>query len=338
MRKKIIFETKNGAQTDMEFEYWDKVLLKNLEKEYVFDDRKYVQLSDDAAIVYSCDRVFIDKEFSNALASVKNYSLIHLSNESMNHATSYYKKAVSVIRSTGWSPNKVRKNVFFVPVGYMSGYGNFSTENIPVENRKLIWSFAGAIKADRQAMLDAFVDITPNFHFSSQGWGNGSSNTQKTKPELIEIYKNTIFAPSPLGNHNFECFRTMEVLEYGCIPIIPKFLGYDPYKYLFGDHPLIIVDDWEEAASIVKRYLSNPDALTQKQIEVWNWYQAFKKQLGNDVSHILNGEFDLVKGKQFQYQKEVHKDYALRWKYFKHFALNIYIKRFLGKTVKSNNI
>ena len=337
MMMNIIYQTLEGAQSEMEFQYWDKVLFNEIDKKYFFDNRKLKEIQEPAIIVYSCDRVKIHPGFEEYFSKFKQpYSLVHLSNEGMNHLTGYYKKAKAVIRSTGWTPNKVRKNVFFVPVGYMSGYGN-ETNTIPsFEDRNLVWAFAGAIKADRQAMLDAFKDIEPNFYFKSEGWGDGATPTQKTMPELIEIYKNTIFAPSPLGNNNFECFRTMEVLEYGCIPIIPKFLDYDPYKYLFGDHPLIVVDDWQQAADIVKEYLKDPIALKKKSEEVAQWYLAFKQRLGRDVKRILAGDFDNLEGEQFAYQKDSHHDLGLRWKYFKYFTLRVYWKRLMGKATPSN--
>ncbi|WP_447643064.1 MULTISPECIES: hypothetical protein [Chitinophagaceae] len=334
--KNIIYQTLDGSQTDMEFQYWDKVLLKDISKRYFFDNRTLSTVKDDAVIFYSCDRVRLHKGFATYFDKFKNYTLIHLSNESMNHLTGYYKKARAVIRATGWTPNKVQKNVFFVPVGYMSGYGN-ETNIIPAfEDRNLVWSFAGAIKADRQVMLDAFKDIEPNFYFKSQGWGDGGAPMQKTMPELIEIYKHTIFAPSPLGNNNFECFRTMEVLEYGCIPIIPRFLGYDPYKYLFGDHPLVVVDNWEEGATIVKEYLENPVALKQKSKEVSEWYRLYKERLARDVARIISGDIAHLESEQFVYQQQAHKDLGLRWKYFRHFALRVYWKRLTGKITPSN--
>ncbi|PZP42104.1 MAG: hypothetical protein DI598_17340 [Pseudopedobacter saltans] len=157
-------------------------------------------------------------------------------------------------------------------------------------------------------------------------------NENKTPVEVIEYYKNMIFIPSPKGNIYFECNRTMDALEWGCIPVSIKFLGEDCYKYLYGDHPFIIGDKWSDVAQQMKDLINNPKKLRLKQIEVFNWYQNFKKELADDISYIVNGEFKKIKGVQFAYQRRVKKNIWLRWRFFKHFTLSVYWKRIIGQT------
>ena len=73
--------------------------------------------------------------------------------------------------------------------------------------------------------------------------------------EKILVYKETTFAPCPFGFVNPDSFRIMEVLEFGCIPIVKKFNNVDYYKYVFGDHPFIVVKDWKEAPGIMSNLI-----------------------------------------------------------------------------------
>jgi hypothetical protein len=50
----------------------------------------------------------------------------------------------------------------------------------------------------------------------------------------------TVFAPSPPGLYNPDCFRIYEALFTGAIPIIPRHYQFDP----LGDHPIPMVDSW----------------------------------------------------------------------------------------------
>jgi hypothetical protein len=46
-----------------------------------------------------------------------------------------------------------------------------------------------------------------------------------------DLLLETIFAPSPIGNYNLDCFRTWETIECGAIPIIVAPTYQQPYDY-----------------------------------------------------------------------------------------------------------
>ncbi|QES89189.1 hypothetical protein [Rhizosphaericola mali] len=328
----LIYQTKDGLQTTFENQYWNDWLLEKVEKEIVYDDRKCSVFKSDSLVVYSTNNFNISTQLKEYIFKLEQPVLVHLSNEGQNHKANYYKQALAVLRTASWNPTTAYDNVFTLPLGFQSGYLN--TTNQYEQKRELIWCFAGAIKQNRKEMLDTLENLSPNWYFKSSEWG---SSDMKSTEELIEIYKKSIFAPTPFGNINYECFRTMESLEWGCIPVTTAFLGIDAYKYVYGDHPFIVGEDWKDAVAKMAVLLADESALIRKQKEVWDWYRAFKKELQEDVLKIISGHSSKVTGKQFQYQKESRRDLKLRWRFFKHFTLNVYWKRILGKAKRSQN-
>lgn len=329
----IIYQTQEGAQTLFENQYWNEWVLKKIDKEIYYDNGQLSIVFSNALVLYSTNNYNISVNLHSYFQKLEKPVLVHLSNEAQNHNAEYYKRARAVLRTAAWSPNSAFPNVFTLPLGFQSGYMN-DQFNVALFERDLIWAFAGAIKQDRQAMLDALAQIGPNWYFKSSDWGSAD---MKTTEDLIEIYKRSIFAPTPFGNINYECFRTMESLEWGCIPVTTEFLGEDCYKYVYGDHPFIVGKDWADVAKQVKNLVDDPRKMKIKQEEVWQWYRLFKEELQEDVSNIVEGKFDAIRGKQFTYQKEARNSRKLRWRFFKHFTLKVYWKRLVGRAIKSKN-
>ena len=331
----IIYQTKKGPQTDFEFLFNEKVLFDSCEHDNIFDERNLDAVLDNSVIVYSINNLNLSKDLEEYLGKFKrlDYVLFHCSNEGLNHRCGYYKNAKSVLRSGGWNPNITLEKVFSVPLAFQSEFYNENPNEVILTDRKFAWSFFGALKGDREKMYNALKSVNPFYHFQSKGWMDPENKMPK---DVIEYYKESIFIPSPAGNTYFECNRTLDAMEWGCIPVTTHFLGEDCYKYVYGDHPFIVGKDWSDAASKMKAILSDKEALKLKQKEVWNWYQQFKKELSADVANILNGEFEKVQGKQFRYQRASRHNWKLRWRFFIHFTLSVYWKRIIGKTIPSN--
>ncbi|HFT1527991.1 TPA: hypothetical protein ACHWKK_001943 [Providencia stuartii] len=328
----IIYQTSSGPQTDFEFEYIENVIFKNIKHENHFNENKYDINKKNPLVIYSCDRMKPDIDLLNYLNVMKEYSLLHLSNEYQQHLAKYYKKAKVVFRTASWDVFSSFDNVYTLPLGFQSGFYNKKLCNTnsddALKEKEYIWSFIGQIKNDRKAMSDALEKIKPSYIHSSSSW---MSNDILSSAETIEIYKKTIFIPSPFGNINFECFRTMEALEWGCIPVTTMFLGRDCYKYIYGDHPFIVGKNWLDCANQITYLIKNPKLLEEKQKLVNVWYKEFRNNLASDVKAILSGELDKVKGKQFLYQHELRKDYYFKLRFFFKFYLAQNIKRIFIK-------
>ncbi|MFT4202932.1 MAG: hypothetical protein QM610_03375 [Chitinophagaceae bacterium] len=331
----IIYQTTKGPQTDFENQYWNDWLLENIAKDVYYDNGSCQTILPNSVVVYSTNHYRLKQPLLDYIGSLDNPVLVHLSNEGQNHHAQYYKKARAVFRTASWNPASAYANVFTLPLGFQSGYMNDRMGDVALYKRDFAWVFAGAIKQNRQVMLSALESIHPHWYFKSTDWGSADA---KTTEELVAYYKNAVFAPSPFGNINHECFRTMEALEWGCIPVTTYFLGEDCYRYIYGDHPFLVGKDWKDAADQMKQLLADRDTLQKKQKEVWDWYQNFKKELQADIAHVLDGDFDKVTGRQFRYQRQSRNEWKLRWRFFRHFTLDVYWKRILGKVIKSKEV
>src|SRR6266536_3498699 len=112
---RIIWQTPQGFVTDFDLEFLKRVLFKYVPTDFYFDEGKLIANENKSMIVYSCNQNEISQEFKRYLLSIKNYSLCHLSNESLNHNCSYYKKAQIVLRSY-FDPLINANNVFSIPL------------------------------------------------------------------------------------------------------------------------------------------------------------------------------------------------------------------------------
>ena len=100
-------------------------------------------------------------------------------------------------------------------------------------------------------MLNNLLNFKPSFlHVTEKFMSDNSIPSMKAK----EIYMGSWFAPCPFGYINPDTFRIMEVLEAGCIPIVQKMPFIDYYKYIFGDHPFIVIKNWKEINKIISNY------------------------------------------------------------------------------------
>lgn len=319
-------------QPNFEFEYIKNLLLNyvSIEKEIVIENI----LDKNAEIFYSNHLIFIfssgDKYILETVTNfIKNrkfsYSIIHLSDEGLTDEISLYKDAKVILRNY-FNPFIFTKNTFTIPLGFQSGFltnQNFNNEEF---KRKYVWSFAGQIYAKRKNMIEQ-LQFTNNY-FLHQTTGFNLDDSLEIK-NLKEIYLDSIFAPCPFGYINPDSFRLMEVLESGCIPIVQKYFNLDYYKIIFGNHPFIVVNNWNEAKKNIQYYLENIDKLLEKQFEVNQWYKLFKINLQMDIKNLFDGNMSYLNSTQFKYQKS-------KWLHLKFFVIfffnfkiknkNLYIK------------
>ena len=317
--KNIIYQTEAGEGTEFEFEYIDKVLFSKVLHDNVFDGNSFLTLKNDSIIIYSEDSRVVNTIFLNYLENSQDFSLLHLSNESLDHKTDYYKKAGIVLRSY-WNPFSNYKNTYAIPLGFKSGLLNRNKEALINCQRNYIWSFCGQIKSHRLEMKNVLQNIQPFLLHTTSGW---SSEDQLSVERMASIYKNSIFVPCPFGNINPDSFRIMECLEYGCIPVCIKFKGIDYYKFVYGDHPFIIGNTWQDCLDAINYYLGNVELLIEKQAKVRDWYRSFIENLTDDIANLVAGSTANLKSVQFMYQKKAKSDIILQAQFYYHFNRRI---------------
>jgi len=286
----VIWQTGKGITTDFELQYVRDLLLKNIQYNAILDNFECKTILDNSLIIYSNDKKRVPEHFKKYLQQYDklgyNYSLLHLSNERLYHKFSYYKKANHVFRGY-YDPRITLGNVTTIPIGFKSGFLNTEHTTPTITERNYIWAFIGHIKSDRKEMHDTLLPITPHFTHLTSKW---NAPEQLSVDEIISIYKKTIFVPSPIGWGNPDSFRINEALEWGCIPIVKKYKNIDYFKNVYGEHPLLLVDNWAQAHDKVIELCKDLDKLERYRLEIQEWYAAFKINLQHKIKTILVGE------------------------------------------------
>lgn len=319
----VVWRTQPGKQTDFEFEYLHEVLLGATPHRA---DLSGGPAESGALIVYSCDRPDVDPKQASFIRSVPNHSLLHLSNETLNHHAGYYREARVVLRSL-YDPEIAMPNVLAVPLGFKSGF--LKREPVTFEKpRRLVWCFAGQMKKYRRPMEEAFREVRPFHLHSTSGW---DSKDGLTTQQMRDLYAETVFAPCPFGNIHPDSFRIMEALEHGCIPVSIRFLDTDYFRYTFGNHPFIIAPSWAEAARTIRDLAANPERLRQMQESAHSWYIRFKTDLAEDVHRALSGQLDQLVSPQFAMQHQGHSDYGLRLRCRLHFYARPLVRKYVTR-------
>jgi hypothetical protein len=319
----ILLYSKN--QPNFEFEYIKNLLLDyiSIEKEIVIeniaDKNDEMFYNNHLVFIFSAGDKYILKAVTSFIKNRKfSYSLIHLSDERLTDEISLYKEAKVVLRNY-FNPFIFTKNTFTIPLGFQTGFltnHNFTKEEF---KRNYVWSFAGQIYRKRKNMIKQ-LQFT-NKYFLHQTTGFNLDDALESKI-LKEVYFDSIFAPCPFGYTNPDSFRIMEVLESGCIPIVQKYFNLDYYKIIFGNHPFLVVNNWNEVEKNIQYYLENNDRLLEKQFEVHQWYKLFKINLQKDIKNLFDGNISDLNSAQFKYQMKK----TLHLKFFINFFFNFKIK------------
>jgi hypothetical protein len=198
--------------------------------------------------------------------------LIHLSDEwgtKVNH-TRLANSVGLVVRQYHHALYKEPPNVAYMPLGYMVGMlgdqSSTSLHDIPsITDRNHIWAFVGhPNKQDRKRAL----------HYFSE-WRTGVSAQNMTPPEMFDLYRNSIFVPSPRGNVRLDCFRLYEASLAGAIPVVagsPEEIA-DTFC-MEQDPPWIIADTWEQAIEKCQEELESPARLQERQTRLLAWWKS----------------------------------------------------------------
>lgn len=297
---RIIWQTVAGQQTEFEQQFLREVVFAQTPHIACFDDGRCEQPADDAVIIYSCFGAHPSAAMVDYLARSRGYSLVHLSDERLQHDWSHYRNARAVLRSL-YDPRQKNDRVFTLPLGFQSGFLNKAAQ-VDVDAKDLVWCFAGQMKSHRRKMVSVLSTFSPNkVHVTSQ-W----SDPGALKPEaMAALYERTIFVPCPFGFRNPDSFRVMESLEGGCIPVVLTFLGEDYFRFIYGEHPFIVATTWAKAATEMRGLLADPARLRARQLAVMEWYAGYKRDLALDVRDIIQGTANgSLRSSQFRFQAE----------------------------------
>lgn len=133
--------------------------------------------------------------------------LVHLSDEKLRHRNAVYSRFHVVFRNYFDPRIAWRRNVLFLPLGWTAAFADNAGGG--ADSPGNTWSFCGAVKADRETMVNVFDSISQGFHHFSSGW----DSPDQIAPEIVrDIYEDSIFVLCPQGNAHVDTFRVMEAL------------------------------------------------------------------------------------------------------------------------------
>lgn len=276
----INIQTKSGSNTEFERDYIYGFILQH------------------APEVKSLSRVVVyssNKRENKPTGVKKNDFVVHLSNENLRYNYHFLSYTNTILRSY-YHPFIWHPRCYAIPLGWQTGFRNL--KNKIGKHDKYMWCFIGQIKGYRVPMYEAFKELTPNFSSLSTKW----NSRLLTNEEVAQVYLDSAFALVPFGSVHADTIRVMEVLEWGCVPVVIKYMHADYYKFIYGDHPFIVGKDWNDARKQVEQLWADKEALRKKQKEVQQWYAAFKERLQADITDILSGKKP-TRCEQWRYQR-----------------------------------
>lgn len=219
------------------------------------------------------------------------FGVIQLSDEELHYSDIDYQSASFILKNY-WcaSLEKRDKRVLFFPLGYKRNFWKgFHGVVKPAFQRAYNWSFAGNVaRPQRLKMARHMGCIEGYFFYRADGFNSKHAlNTAQYRDLLLE----STFSPCPIGNSSFDSFRVYESLEAGSIPIVQSTHKGDYFTHLLGPHPLLVVEDWQEAPGLVRKLLENPLQLENKRLACLSFWEKKKKELKSTIKALVDETF-----------------------------------------------
>jgi hypothetical protein len=260
---------------------WIEDLFGSYLDRHVFDGTHSVVMDHCLLIDNFIDRV--NESYYRAFEGKQHVYLLHLSDEQYSGGYNAYKYFTSVFRNY-WSSIFNPRRVHILPLGYSRGLKH--TRGLKqASDRTYLWSFAGEVcRASRPEMITALGQVYPHFLHAT----DLSATSPLAPDEYRSVLEDTIFAPSPMGRINLECFRFYEALECSSIPIVERRCAMNYYRNLLGDHPVISISNWQEARTLIVSLQAEPEHLNSIQKSIVEWWKAYKNQLRVRIGEVLS--------------------------------------------------
>ena len=226
------------------------------------------------------------------------FTLIHLSDEykTDNISPYYFKMCKGVFRNC-YRSDCTPPAIHF-PLGYKY---DFWKNGIPItalqrsiEQRSLVWSFAGGMRPNRKDTVALFQTLQPHRIVIEEGNSFNDVKTGLGTEEYRNLMLDSIFVLCPEGNVSVDCFRVYEALECGCIPIVfskNRFQWFEEGSYwkhimqLEEEPPFVMALTMEENLAMVKTLLENKEQLEEQRRKCWLGWQEYKEKFGKYLSN-----------------------------------------------------
>lgn len=239
--------------------------------EFLFADIPHTTVVDYGQTIKEDHCVFIFNSSIKNLAYLEqlreegySFGLIHLSDEWSKDSLDCYAPAKFVLRNYY---KELDPKVLNFPLGWMSGFTH-DLEIKTVDERKYTWAFSGHIdKTTRPQMARWMATVPDGLSFFKRA---GEYHGYKLTPaEMSDVFNNSIFVPCPMGNCSIDSFRVTEALQAGSLPIVER----NPYwEQLYGNNPLLQIDDWSDAPELIKQLMTDLEKLETLRQSTHRWW------------------------------------------------------------------
>lgn len=227
------------------------------------------------------------------------YGIILLSDENLTEPLEFLHDPSCLFLARNYiHPNYINHpKVFTFGLGYKTGFSKLTQGTKNLNNRELLWSFAGTLHSDRPEMLELFKNMGPHKTHACSGFG---ATDALDTAEYAELLKNSMFALCPPGQDSTDTFRIYEALEANCIPVTLnntnhsnsnrmrwKLLpSYWSAVFRKEELPFIHADTWEEASDLMIKAVQD-NKISELQAECSALWKETKKEWRSRFSELL---------------------------------------------------
>lgn len=206
------------------------------------------------------------------------FGLIHLTDEDCRVDISTYNDCKFVLRNYYRGP--MPDHVMNIPLGYNTGFTKH-TDNPSFLGRKYTWACVAARwDQNRNDMVNVMSTVPDGFLYVAEHHG-----PRLSPKEMSRIYRDSIFVPCPRGAIIVDSFRVTEALEAGCIPIVER-ANY--WAKMYGsDFPAIQIENWFDAAPIIKGLMNDKIRLENLRLTCYNWWTKKKQETVQGVTDLV---------------------------------------------------
>ncbi len=254
---------------------WIEYIFKKVPHQTVEDHE--MKLEEDKSIIVYNSTVNNLEYLKQLHSKGKKFILVHLSDEWLLDSIEPYQYADLVLRT-------YYKDCGPKVINFSTGWMKDSPTNISdrtVFEREFIWSFFGHIdgKPTRKQMSESMLTVPGGVYY----YIPSNISFALTSIEMTEYYSKSIFVPCSRGNMSFDTLRTNEALQVGALPIVER---SDYWAKLYGpNHPLLMVDHWDQAPDLIARLMQDKVALEKLRFDTLVWWQNYKQDLVNRVAN-----------------------------------------------------
>jgi hypothetical protein len=223
----------------------------------------------------------LPESFLSEVGKLRGCGLLHLGDEYYRGDFRIYAHFDYVIRNSA-APFLDGPGLKQIPIGYSLRLQPRAYR--PASTRAYMWSYAGALRPLRRAMVDQFAEVKP--HAVSMP-DTAAGETHIPRETYLDWMADTVFVPCGEGNVLLETLRPYEALEYGAIPLLPRRAMSDMFTRILGRHPLPTFRSWKAAAAFARRMARSPSALDALQQQTMTWWTRYKQTLATDLVDFI---------------------------------------------------